>query len=81
MKLSERTHQDYIPLTQAVLAQAVVDELEPNRPVPLWSVHAWTQPPMPITRTYDIEARTDTLAAQEGIRRIVDEAANLRSAG
>lgn len=71
--------QDYIPLIQGVLAQATVDELEPNRPVPLWSVHCWTQPPMPITRTYDIEARTDTLAAQEGIRRIVDEAASLRS--
>ena len=58
-----------------VLANAIVDVIKPSTPVGLgvFSVEVWGQPPYDYTRTYEIQAKTDTLAAQEGIRRFVAE--------
>jgi hypothetical protein len=58
-----------------VLANAVVDVIRPATPVGLgvFSVEVWGQPPYDYTRTYEIQAKNDTLAAQEGIRRFVAE--------
>lgn len=58
-----------------VLANAVVDVIKPSSPVGLglFSVEVWGQPPNDYTRTYEIQAKNDTLAAQEGIRRFVAE--------
>jgi hypothetical protein len=58
-----------------ILANAVVDVIRPATPVGLgvFSVEVWGQPPYDYTRTYEIQAKNDTLAAQEGIRRFVAE--------
>lgn len=58
-----------------VLANAVVDVVKPASPVGLglFHVEVWGKPPYDYTRTYEIQAKNDTLAAQEGIRRFVDE--------
>ena len=61
-----------------VLASAIVDQIE-NGPVPLWSVEVWGQPPHHHRRTYTLKAKTDNLAAQEGIRLFVEEMENLAS--
>lgn len=55
-----------------ILANATVDELRAGS-VPLWSVVVWGQPPHDHRRVYDIEAKSDSLAAQEGIARFVEE--------
>ena len=58
-----------------VLANAVVDVVKPSTPVGLglFHVEVWGAEPYDYTRTYEIQAKTDTLAAQEGIRRFVAE--------
>ena len=58
-----------------VLASAVVDGLKPASPVNLgnFRVEVWGQPPYDFVRTYEIMAKSDTVAAQEGIRRFVSE--------
>lgn len=58
-----------------VLANAIVDVIKPASPVGLgiFKVEVWGQPPYDYTRTYEIRAKNDTLAAQEGIRRFVSE--------
>ena len=54
---------------ERVLASATVDELPCN----MWRVHVWGDPPHDQSRTYTIQAGTNTHAAQEGIRRFVEE--------
>ena len=58
-----------------VLASAIVDIIRPSTPTKLglFSVNVWGQPPYDEKRVYEILAPNDTLAAQEGIRRFVDE--------
>jgi hypothetical protein len=58
-----------------VLASAVVDVLkEPSFPrVGNFRVEVWGQPPHDFVRTYEILAKSDTVAAQEGIQRFVHE--------
>ena len=58
-----------------VLANAIVDVLKPATPVGLgmFSVEVWGKSPYDYTRRYEIQAKSDTLAAQEGIRRFVAE--------
>jgi hypothetical protein len=62
-----------------VLASAVVDVLKPSTPQTIgnFRVEVWGQPPYDYVRTYEILAKSDTIAAQEGIRRFVDEMENL----
>jgi hypothetical protein len=66
-----------------VLANAVVDIVRPSTPkgLGLFRVEVWGKPPYDYTRTYEIQAKSDTLAAQEGIRRFVDEMEKLPAEG
>lgn len=50
-----------------VLANAVVDVIKPATPVGLgvFKVEVWGLPPYDYTRTYEIQAKNDTLSAQE----------------
>jgi hypothetical protein len=52
-----------------VNASATVESLGPN----LWRVEVWGQEPFDFVRTYDINSSTDDRAAQEGLRRFVEE--------
>lgn len=58
-----------------VLANAVVDVIRPATPKGLGSfrVEVWGKEPHDYVREYTIMAKNDTNAAQEGIRRFVDE--------
>jgi hypothetical protein len=58
-----------------VLANAVVDVLRPATPQRIGSfrVEVWGKAPYDYVRIYEIMAKTDTIAAQEGIRRFVAE--------
>jgi hypothetical protein len=58
-----------------VLASAVVDVIKPATPVTIgnFKVEVWGQPPYDYVRTYEIMAKSDTIAAQEGIQRFVRE--------
>jgi hypothetical protein len=66
-----------------VLANAIVDVIRPSTPkgLGLFRVEVWGKPPYDYTRTYEIQAKSDTLAAQEGIRRFVDEMEKLPAQG
>ena len=57
---------------QRILASATVEQIR-NGSVPLWEVFVWGKPPFDHERTYSVEAKTDNLAAQEGIRLFVEE--------
>lgn len=58
-----------------VLANAVVDVIKPNTPRTIgnFRVEVWGIAPNDYVRTYEIMAQSDTMAAQEGIRRFVNE--------
>ena len=58
-----------------VLANAIVDVIKPATPLALGSfrVEVWGAEPYDYVRVYEIQAKNDTLAAQEGIRRFVAE--------
>ena len=58
-----------------VLASAVVDVLKPATPTMIghFKVEVWGQPPYDYVRTYEIMAKSDTMAAQQGIQKFVDE--------
>jgi hypothetical protein len=62
-----------------ILANATVDvDLDPT-PVRLgrFRVECWGKPPHDYVRTYTIQAKSDTLAAQEGLRRFVEDIEDL----
>ena len=52
-----------------IKANAIIDNVKGNQ----WLVTVWGQAPYDFTRRYEIKAKSDTLAAQEGIRRFVAE--------
>jgi hypothetical protein len=58
-----------------VLANAVVDTIKPSTPTMIgnFRVEVWGLQPYDYVRTYEIMAKSDTVAAQEGIRRFVSE--------
>ena len=62
-----------------ILATATVDLLE-DGPLPIWEVTVTGEPPFGRQRIYTLEQKTDTLAAQEGIRQFVEEMEALRDA-
>ena len=66
-----------------ILANAIVDVVKPATPVGLgmFSVEVWGKPPYDYTRRYEIQAKNDTIAAQEGIRRFVAEMEQLPDQG
>jgi len=66
-----------------ILASAIVDIIKPATPIGLGSfrVEVWGKEPYDYTRVYEIQAKSDTLAAQEGIRRFVTEMEKLPAQG
>jgi hypothetical protein len=56
-------------------ARATVDVLRNPSPIGMGSfrVEVWGDEPHDYVRVYTIDATSDTLAAQEGLRRFVDE--------
>ncbi len=58
-----------------VLANAVVDTIKPATATHIghFKVEVWGQPPYDYVRTYEIQAKNDTVAAQSGIARFVKE--------
>jgi hypothetical protein len=63
--------------TKPVLAQATVDMIRFSA-VPLFEVRVTGIAPDDCERVYQIEAKSDNVAAQEGLRRFVDEMEALR---
>jgi hypothetical protein len=66
-----------------ILANAIVDvEREPtDRGLGVFRVEVWGRQPHDYVRVYTIEAKSDTLAAQEGLRRFDAEISLLLSEG
>ena len=66
-----------------VLASATVDSIRPSTPqrIGLLRVNVWGQPPHDQRREYEIQAKNETAAAQEGIRRFVAEMEALPTEG
>ncbi len=58
-----------------VLANAIVDEIKPriSGSLSVFSVQVWGLEPHDYTRTYEIEAKSDIMAAQQGIQMFTDE--------
>ena len=58
-----------------ILANAVVDVIIQPSPqeAGLFKVNVWGIKPHDYVRHYDIAAKSDTIAAQEGLRRFVEE--------
>ena len=58
-----------------IQASAVVDVITPNTPKRIgnFRVEVWGRAPYDFVRHYEIMAQSDTIAAQEGIRRFVEE--------
>lgn len=58
-----------------ILASAVVDVIKPSTPVSIgnFRVEVWGKEPYDYVRTYEIMAKSDTIAAQQGIARFVEE--------
>lgn len=58
-----------------VLANAVVDVIKPATPLRVghFKVEVWGKAPYDYVRTYEIMAKSDTIAAQQGIARFVEE--------
>ena len=58
-----------------VLASAIVDAIRPATPQRIgnFRVEVWGKEPYDYVRIYEIMAKSDTIAAQEGIRRFVAE--------
>lgn len=66
-----------------VLASAIVDVIRPSTPQRIGSfrVEVWGKEPYDYVRIYEIMAKSDTIAAQEGIRRFVAEMEQLPAVG
>ena len=62
---------------QRVLCNAIVDVEQPpakdGKGLGRFRVEVWGRDPHDYVRIYQIQATSDTLAAQEGLRRFVDE--------
>jgi hypothetical protein len=62
-----------------VLASAIVDVIKPATPqrIGTFRVEVWGKAPYDYVRHYEIMAKNDTIAAQEGIRRFSKEMESL----
>jgi len=64
-----------------VRCRAIVDVIREVKPpfvgLTEFRVEAWGYEPYDFVRVYTIDAKTDTIAAQEGIRRFVEEMESL----
>lgn len=63
----------------SILANAIVDVIRPSTPrgLGLFKVEVWGKPPADFVRTYEIQAKSDNIAAREGIDRFVAEVSAL----
>lgn len=68
-------------MSQRILAKAVVDVDQAATPVRLgkYTVEVWGEPPHDYVRVYTLRARSDTMAAQEGLRLFVEDIERLLS--
>jgi len=64
-----------------VLAKAIVDVVREPGPVGIgmFKVEVWGIEPHDYVRHYDIAAKSDTIAAQDGLKRFVEEIEQLIS--
>jgi len=62
-------------MTEFIGASAVVDVIRPATPRTLgaFKVEVWGRQPHDYVRIYEISAKNDTIAAQQGIQRFVKE--------
>jgi len=65
-----------------ILANAIVDVINPATPkgLGLFKVTVWGVAPNDYVRIYEIQAKSDTVAAQQGIQRFVTEVEALLAA-
>jgi hypothetical protein len=58
-----------------ILARAIVDVVREPGPVGMgmFRVEVWGEEPHDYVRHYDIAAKSDTMAAQEGLKRFVED--------
>jgi hypothetical protein len=68
-------------MSQRILAKAVVDVDQAATPIRLgkYTVEVWGEPPHDYVRVYTLRARSDTMAAQEGLRLFVEDIERLLS--
>lgn len=66
-------------MTMRILANATVNVIRPSTPkgLGMFEVSVWGKPPHDWTKTYRIQAKSDTIAAREGIDRFVAEITEL----
>jgi hypothetical protein len=66
-----------------ILASAIVDAIKPATPQRIgnFRVEVWGKEPYDYVRVYEIMSKSDTIAAQEGIRRFVAEMEALPAEG
>lgn len=66
-----------------ILASAIVDVIRPATPrgLGMFRVEVWGKPPNDYVRLYEIDAKNDNIAAQEGIRRFVADISKLVEQG
>jgi len=65
-----------------ILANAIVDVINPATPqgLGLFKVEVWGVAPNDYVRVYEIQGKSDTVAAQQGIQRFVAEVEALLAA-
>lgn len=68
-------------MTERILAKAIVDADQEAMPIRLgrYRVEVWGEPPHDYVRVYTLRARSDTMAAQEGLRLFVEDITRLLS--
>ena len=68
-------------MTERILAKAIVDADQEATPIRLgrYRVEVWGEPPHDYVRVYTLQARSDTMAAQEGLRLFVEDITRLLS--
>jgi hypothetical protein len=66
-----------------ILANAVVDVIKPATPKTIghFKVEVWGRAPYDYVRAYEIMAKNETIAAQQGIARFVKEMEELPAQG
>jgi hypothetical protein len=70
-------------MSARVLANAVVDVIKPATPKTIghFKVEVWGREPYDYVRIYEIMAKNETVAAQQGIARFVKEMEKLPAQG
>lgn len=69
-------------MTHFIGANAIVDVIRPATPrtLGMFKVEVWGRAPNDYVRIYEISAKNDTIAAQQGIQRFVKEVGDMLAA-